>query len=198
THCAAGEFCASDTSLCLGAGRCVARHNCGSGTSLGICGCNGINYPNFEAACAAGVRIASYQYGCGSMWPPDGYSAGIVTYCGMDSQCPTGTSCCAITGRCYDPNKPGLCAFPPAGTRLPCLEDTDCVNGWVGEPKGFCWGPGCSGPGGCMIVGGLCDGELAPVCGCNGKNYMNEKCAQVVPVRVRNAGYCADAEANRN
>jgi hypothetical protein len=46
-----------------------------------------------------------------------------------------------------------------------------------------------------VIGGGTCNGALEPVCGCNGKNYMNETCARAVSVRVSHAGYCTDAEA---
>jgi hypothetical protein len=105
-----------------------------------------------------------------------------------------GTKCCAITGRCYDPSRPGLCAFPPPGTTLPCVDDTQCNSGMLGD-TGYCDGAGCTAPGGCRYGGGLCDGALEPVCGCDGKNYMNEKCAKVVSVRVNHAGYCTDAEA---
>jgi hypothetical protein len=192
SQCGPGYLCAGDNLfLCLGNGHCESRSSCATGTSYGICGCNGVSYFSFAAACAAGVRLSTVQSACGPIvTKPDGgpSGGGNVTYCGNDTQCPAGAQCCAITGRCYDPAKPGLCAFPPPGTRLPCVDDSDCPS------DTFCDGPSCSGPGGCKSISGPCNGELLPVCGCDGKNYMNAKCANTASKRVRHEGYCSDAD----
>ncbi len=37
---------------------------------------------------------------------------------------------------------------------------------------------------------GFVTGELDPVCGCNGKSYVNAKCAAVDGVRIAHAGQC--------
>jgi hypothetical protein len=190
TDCADDEFCnRGDSILCMGAGYCDSMTNCGTSSNFLICGCNGITYPNYQSTCADGVRIPGTEYEpCGTPLPPHADGGVTIVRCGLDSQCPTGQKCCGITGQCYDPvAQNGICSMPPAGTTWPCLVDSDCY------PEGYCAGSTCSGPGGCKPVGGNCNGELLPVCGCNGKNYMNASCADVSGVRVRYTGYCTDA-----
>lgn len=71
-----------------------------------------------------------------------------------------------------------------------CLEDRQC-NGFE-----FCFGSGCSGPGGCIgLSSGACGGELKPVCGCDGRSYTNAGCAAAAGVRTAHDGVCAGADA---
>jgi Cys-rich repeat protein len=192
SDCPAGQFCESNTDFCTGPGFCQSQSNCGWSQDELYCGCNGISYPNMQSACAAGARRGSrFGAGCGMPLPSAPDAGRVITLCGLDSQCPTGNRCCALTGQCYDPvTESGVCALPPAGTRFPCMVDSDCSVG-----AEYCAGATCSGPGGCKEVGGNCNGELSPVCGCNGKNYMNASCADVSGARVRHSGYCTDADA---
>lgn len=98
-----------------------------------------------------------------------------------------GQQCCGITGQCYDPAQPVLCSFPPPGTKFPCIDDTQCFQGVE-----YCYGDTCDAPGGCVNIpgSGSCTGELDPVCGCNGKSYVNAKCAAADGARVAHAGQC--------
>ena len=107
-----------------------------------------------------------------------------MTGCGSAEMCPSGMGCCAITGVCYDPTQPALCALPPEGTDYPCVSDEQCVD------LGYCQGPGCGIPGGCAQSKGECTSEVAEVCGCDGKTYLNAGCADVEHVRVASEGPC--------
>jgi hypothetical protein len=189
SQCAPGEYCEpSNDSLCLGPGFCVSKTNCGwSSPPAALCGCNGVTYPDVQTACAAGVSLIG-DAACGepvTVGAGGGSSGKTVTFCATGAQCAPGEQCCGITGLCYDPSKPVLCSFPPAGTSVPCIDDTQCIQGVE-----YCKGPGCTEPGGCALISGSCTGELAPVCGCNGKSYTNEGCAAVAGTRVAHDGQC--------
>ena len=94
-----------------------------------------------------------------------------------------------ITGLCEDQTKmKDLCVFPGAGAYLPCVSDSDCPVG-----SGFCQGPTCGAPGGCIRKAfGECQGAMEPVCGCDGKTYMNVLCASQVLMPVDHQGPCVD------
>lgn len=190
SQCAPDEYCQPlNEALCLGPGYCASKTNCPGSYTGGFCGCNGVTYPNVQTACAAGVAVVGWAV-CGEPVTVGaaGASAGKkVTYCALDTQCASGAKCCGITGLCYDPSKAALCSFPPPGTTVPCLDDTQCIQGVE-----YCSGQGCTDPGGCADIpgSGSCTGELTPVCGCNGKSYANAGCAAAAGVRVAHAGQC--------
>jgi hypothetical protein len=177
-----------NSALCLGPGYCVANDNCG-GSGVPVCGCNGVTYPNKQTACGAGVAVIGFgECGKTQVIGAAGASGGkIVTYCATNAMCPPGEQCCSITGQCYDPALPALCSFPPEGTSFPCVDDGQCLDG----PE-YCFAETCDAPGGCVSVPGTgsCTGEVDPVCGCNGKTYLNKGCAAVDGVRVAHAGQC--------
>jgi len=184
--CLQNEYCMSNSSLlCLGPGFCQPRDECGTGESL-QCGCDSKTYPSIESACHAGMRIAG-EGTCGIPpgEPGGGAGGGLPgAPCGTAGECPTsGEACCPITGRCYDKSKPPLCRTPPDGTWFPCVDNSQCL----GE---ICMGDGCGTPGGCVSVSNTCGGELAPVCGCDGKNYLNTDCAHAARTRVAHDGGC--------
>jgi hypothetical protein len=195
--CPATQFCTTaDYRLCLGPGTCQSRSNCGSSSGAQFCGCDGVSYPDIQSACRVGVRIAG-QGACGIPIDRGGSGAGAtggstgprdqVIYCGTSDECPRGQLCCGITSRCYDASIPYLCSFPPAGSSLPCVEDRQC------ESYEFCSGQGCAGSGGCRSVStGGCNGELTPVCGCNGKSFTSAGCAAAAAVRVAHDGMCGN------
>jgi len=152
-----------------------------------MCGCDGVTYPDVQTACALGVTIIGTGK-CGETQTigAGGESAGkVLTYCATSSMCPSGQECCSITGQCYDSTKPELCAPPPDGTKFPCLDDSQCIT-----PYEYCYAATCDGPGGCVNRPGTCSGELVPVCGCNGKSYVNAECAAVDGTRVAHTGQC--------
>lgn len=145
--------------------------------------------PDVQTACHAGVTVIG-DVACGKTVTvgAGGASGGLtVRYCATDANCSGGQRWCGITGRCYDPSKPVLCSFPPPGTLTPCIDETQCSAGVQ-----YCFAKGCDGPGGCVNLPGTgsCTGELAPVCGCNGKSYVNEACAAVAGTRVAHTGEC--------
>ena len=187
SQCNPGEYCATQE-LCLGPGLCQSLTNCGSSSGMPMCGCDGVTYPDVQTACAVGVTIV----GPGECGKPQvigagGSSAGkTVTYCATAAQCAAGEACCSITGQCHDASEPALCAFPPEGTTFPCVDDSQCYEGYE-----YCHGDGCSGPGGCKAIPSTCSGELEPVCGCDGQSYVNAGCAAAAGVRVDHPGECA-------
>jgi hypothetical protein len=183
TDCQPDEFC-SPSQGCLGPGLCVARSNCGSSTGTStFCGCDGKNYSSVQAACLVGIKTSAHPGACG-VGTPVGLGRDPVTFCGFDSQCPDGQKCCPISGKCYDRNISVLCSTPPLGTLASCVEDRQC------DVNEFCEGPGCSGPGGCLFEGGLCSGELMPVCGCDGRTYVDRSCTVPAGVRISHIGAC--------
>jgi Cys-rich repeat protein len=190
SHCAAGEYCDPGAGLpCGGPGFCQSRTNCGSSWGSPLCGCDGKTYPNLQTACLAGVRtVGGGRCGATINIGQGGNSAGITrTLCGQDSQCPSGERCCHLTGFCYDDAHAALCATPPPGTNYPCITNQDCFTG------DFCDAPSCDGPGGCKQME-ICDALLEPVCGCDGKTYVNPPCAASKGVRVASEGQCHQSQ----
>jgi hypothetical protein len=192
--CEQDEFC-EPTNGCLGPATCASKTSCGTSSGAqGFCGCDGMTYPTVQAACHAGVSLVSGDpIACGvpmnQMVPGAAAPRDPMIYCGLDSQCPKGDRCCAITGRCYDVQIPYLCSTPPPGTRAPCLEDKQC------GPFEFCLGEGCAGPGGCVPKSGngeCGNGLLAPVCGCDGVSYTNDGCTRSLGIRVSHTGACGE------
>jgi hypothetical protein len=205
--CAADEFCAPvNHGLCLGVGVCIGKSpaTCGapspaSSLDRAVCGCDSITYPDDYSACMAGVRTVGGYAACGHGYgdgaggaAPEGASAetGLTgTPCGTAGLCAhEGEVCCSITGRCYDPAKPGACAFPPAGFSYPCQDNADCAYGQL------CYAEACEGPGGCADPlfpdTTACGSVLAPTCGCDGTTYTSPACAYKAKVRVAHDGAC--------
>lgn len=188
-HCEDNELCRpdNDNSACIAEGYCVSR-DCASQCQGGadcitaVCGCDGVSYESELAACQAGVRVAATAP-CGEPVPGPGP---VVIGCADDKQCPSGQSCCEISGRCYDTSCKGCCAQPPAGTTAPCERDDQCL------PGQYCAGEGCGTAGGCMWIrgGGECSGEIKEVCGCDGNSYTNECWAHAAGTRVAKRSKC--------
>ncbi len=192
SQCASGEFCGGDNpALCLGPGHCFRRDNCGfcGGPSCALCACNGRPYPSIQAACFAGVRATAFGRGaCGtgeSRGTGGPFDARIP--CGNDAQCPADQRCCPVTGTCTDRDCPACCRMPPTGTSFPCVTNNHC------QSDEYCVGEGCGTPGGCRatVNRSRCDGEISPVCGCDGRDYVNACWAGVSGSRVAATGMCS-------
>ncbi len=202
--CSSHEYCMADVDdQCLGPGHCQPRDNCGSCSSAGDhcseCGCDGITYPNVQTACVFGVRTV-WNAACGKVHLLGGGGAGgeadapasPIVPCGSHGQCPSGQSCCFLTGECYDTDKPLYCDEPLKEGYRACLKDADCL--WWDD---FCMGQGCEGPGVCTSLGSVeCTGRWDPVCGCDGHTYQNADCAVSEGVRLASQGECAEAPAS--
>jgi hypothetical protein len=196
--CDAGYFCQIESGLCQGTGHCHPIDNCGGCSDSGtgfckVCGCDGNTYANFQTACLARTNVVSVSGGgCGEtvMSGGGGSSAGVRTHklCAVDSNCGADETCCTITGFCYPTSDPDQCRIPPEGTRLPCTSDAQCAD------YEYCFGEGCSGPGGCKSLGSQedCGVTLEPVCGCDGVSYTSAACAATRGVRVASEGECAE------
>jgi len=192
SQCAAGEFCQGDNpALCLGLGHCQSRGNCGScgGSNCAVCGCDGRNYTSVQMACGAGVRVnASGSGTCGTGHPSDGGGPvrGRIP-CGSDSQCPSDQHCCNVTGTCTNRTCAACCRPPPPGTTFPCVTNDHCQDGE------YCVGEGCGTPGGCRATENRsrCTGESNPVCGCDGRDYLNACWSAVSGSRVASTGACS-------
>ncbi|MDX2009345.1 MAG: hypothetical protein SFW67_04095 [Myxococcaceae bacterium] len=161
-------FCSGDSSLCQ------------------VCGCNGITYGSPQEACVAGARFIG---GACGMTGPGGVS------CGASSQCRAGETCCSLTGKCFSPNESWRCAPLADGGVLDCASDTECgpsgIGGGAAGPS-YCAGDQCGAPGKCMplVSSRACPGTVVPVCGCDGKDYLNECWARASGTRVATPAPC--------
>jgi hypothetical protein len=192
--CGLNEVCfAEDAKLCGGPGRCVPITNCGACTGglafCAVCGCNGITYESPQVACVAGVR--SLRGACSA---PDPRGA----TCGRSEQCAMSEACCPLTGRCYSTNEPWRCPADADGGVLDCLTNAECGSGAGGggaAAGSWCAGERCGTPGRCTGVrrASECPGTLEPVCGCDGRTYLNECQARAQGTRVASRGSCPDA-----
>lgn len=187
--CAASEFC--DGRTCLGAGYCTARRGavCGGAPSY-ECGCDGVTYQNACDRLAVGARLAAGN-ACGASdaaTDVSGVDASVTPIgCGSNSQCPTGFTCCAVTGTCQRDGCADCCLAPLLDGGIPCVRNEQCLNG-----RRYCAGEGCGTVGVCTSrpPGADCDGTLEPVCGCDGRTYSNRCWAAVGGSRVARLGAC--------
>lgn len=196
--CTSDEYCETDDrNRCVAGGHCQPLNLCGSCSAVGstrcqVCGCNGVTYESVQAACVAGMRVAVSSDACGQ--PSDSAGGGRSSVgCGMDSQCASTEQCCALTGRCYASADPWRCQLQPDGGLLDCANDAECQGGQGGGGGGSsCAGTGCGTPGTCRPSPSTssCSGEVATVCGCNGRSYTNECWARAAGTRVASAGAC--------
>jgi hypothetical protein len=199
-HCEAGEYC---DGACYGTGHCQSMTACGfcgdedpstpSNPECRVCGCDGNTYPDSQTACAAGVNVVygSRGAGCGETGMEGGAGASTIgpreyVVCGHDGQCPSGSFCCVMAGRCYPEANRDICVPPPDGTRIACRTNDDC-----GDFE-YCAGNGCDSLGGCDVFGSQedCGVTFEPVCGCDGTTYTSVACAESRGVRVDRAGEC--------
>jgi hypothetical protein len=188
-----------DGGLCQGTGHCNPIGNCGEcsgGAICRVCGCDGNTYPDIQTACLAGTNVVNvHGGGCGETVQTGGGGAGgtgeqpirSFTPCGSSAHCAADELCCSITGFCFPASDADQCRQPPLGTRFPCTTDEQCY------PGEYCFGEGCSGPGGCVSLGGQgdCGVTLEPVCGCDGTTYTSAACAASRGVRVASEDECA-------
>lgn len=195
SDCGADEFCMSDdSSRCLAQGHCQSINNCGYCGAPGtarcqVCGCNGTTYSSIQEACVAGVRAVVGPCGVAA------HDAGAADVrCGNAGQCPAGSQCCAITGRCFAPSESWRCEEQPDGSILDCVSTGECNSGAGGGAGGdrVCDGNACGGPGLCRPRGSTssCGGDVNPVCGCDGQNYVNACWARAAGTRVAHGGNC--------
>lgn len=189
--CHSNEYCWSP--LCVGIGRCVERPAaslCVGGSSP-VCGCDGTTYTTECAAHLAGVRV-SVPAACGTPYSFGRYGMPSPTRprtgCGTNGTCPSGQTCCAITGVC-NPSNCTFCCSPPAdGASYPCDDNSACVEGQ------YCQGDGCAGPAICVPQRTSCGVDEHPVCGCDRVTYLNPCGADMAGSRVEHAGGCASAD----
>lgn len=188
-QCGNGYVCAAPIGvglICTAAGTCQLQGSCTYCTFPGecdgrplVCGCDGKNYTQTEA-CRAKVRIAG-GVPCG-VRPENGPTA-----CKDDSQCRQDERCCHLSGQCIDRSCATCCGVSPVPGTLPCESDKHC------SLKESCFSDNgrCDGPGGCAPrVNSGCNNEIAEVCGCDGKSYLNRCSAQGAGVRIKAKGRC--------
>jgi len=195
--CTPTEFCRAESlTLCGGRGVCQPINECGfcSGPPevCRVCGCNGITYGSIQQACVAGARV-QYGGGCGELTPRG-------TNCGSAEHCDAGQACCSLTGKCFAPSEPWRCLAEADGGVLDCISNSDCPSGSGGGSPGpapvtWCSGVQCGTPGTCAarVASSDCPGSVSPVCGCDGRTYINECWARAGGSRVASQGECPDA-----
>lgn len=181
SDCSPSEFCRAST--CLGPGRCENRElMCEPGRAL--CGCDGQTYATVCDAARIGIRIAAPS-ACGTSVDQRGDLTPIIGC--AHGQCPAGRYCCAITNLCLPDSCVDCCRIPPVGAVTTCRSNSDCPSASF-----YCAANTCEGVGGCVVRGSQvdCDGVSEPVCGCDGRTYVNACLARVAGIRVSRSGAC--------
>jgi hypothetical protein len=199
-QCGENEYCELSGLLCQGTGHCQPIGNCGGCEGdppelCRVCACDGNTYPDPQTACRAGVNaVAATGTSCGEMGMEGGAGSSSIparnyTVCGQDAQCPSGSFCCSMVGRCYANGDRDICIPPPPGARIACKTTENCGD------NEYCFADGCTGPGGCVWMGSQggedCGVTIEPVCGCDGTTYTNAGCASMRGARVDHEGECA-------
>jgi len=174
----AEQPCMGGTTVCTNDGpRCDGATAAPDGSS---CGLDKVCKAGACIACAAGAACANPDDPC-----QEGVldcSTGVPT-CTSYHRAPNGTAC--STGICYA----GTCTAPNCGG----LDNTLCAVGMA------CDRTGCGSPppqGVCVTRPDSCTTTYAPVCGCDGKTYLNDCERLRVSVALNHPGACSTAVEN--
>lgn len=205
--CEPGNYCAKALNDCSGMGSCAPRPDICPLIFDPVCGCDGVTYSNLCSAASAGVNVV-HKGECGR---PEG--------CFSDDDCELGSFCERNAGECDEPGQCAArpegcekildpvcgCDGNTYGNRCEaarqgvsvdypgeCRGGQPCDSNGQCAPNEYCWRDigHCDDVGDCIRRPELCAQVIDPVCGCDGKTYVNDCVAGSLGVSLARKGPC--------
>ncbi|MEM8610091.1 MAG: Kazal-type serine protease inhibitor domain-containing protein [Myxococcota bacterium] len=188
SECVDNQFCESTLS-CGNAGTCVDPPLMCLPESVGVCGCDGVDYESGCLAAQAGTRVSALgSCGCDTSEEcGDGEFCNAIT-CDGPGVCASPLTSCSDGGTeivgCDGVIYASVCEAEAAGARAPCTANSNCGS------DNYCDGATCDGSGSCFERPTECPTEGPAVCGCDGQTYDNACLAAQAGERVEFVGTC--------
>jgi len=191
-QCLADEFCLHAPADCRGFGECQPMPMGCPGVFDPVCGCDGRTYDNACKAASAGVspaHLGPCEVSVCTLAVEVGPCRALIPRWFFN----TATDRCerffygGCAGNANNFQTLDECESACRPSR-DCRRNADCADGdFCARPPGE-----CDSVGQCKSRPQECDTSVRPVCGCDGKNYLNEVVAAAAGVSVAHLGRCED------